>query len=351
MIRLRSAACLLCVALCPFLTAEEPAETPVVTGTALDRLGDTPPAPPPGYPSSSAALLAVQLGMVPTVDMKPELPADVELESDVKYGRVGERDLLLDVYRPKDQSEPLPLLVFIHGGGWRGGNKADYRVYAVHFAQRGYVVASVGYRLSGEAQYPAAVHDVKCAIRWLRSQAAELKIDPDRIGVVGGSAGGHLAMMIGYSADVPELDGDGGSPGVSSRVQAVVNIYGPCDLTTDFVRENAAAKNLCRGFFGGEVDELLSVYQQASPITHLTADDPPTLILHGTTDDVVPIDQSDILSARLQELEIPYVYDRLPGWPHTMDLTQACNDRAKWFMDRFLDATLKPAPESRSSQP
>jgi acetyl esterase/lipase len=235
-------------------------------------------------------------------------------------------------------------LIFIHGGGWKGGKKDDYRVYGIHYAQRGYVVASVGYRLSGEALYPAAVNDVKCAVRWMRASAEKIDVDPNRLGVVGGSAGGHLSMMIGYSSDVPELDGDGGHAGVSSRVQAVVDIYGPVDLTTDFVRENEMAKALCKSFFGGLVDEQIDLYRQASPINHLTKDDPPTLILHGTIDDVVPIDQGDMLAAKLTELKIPYVYDRLPGWPHAMDASVPVNERARWFMDRFLDRYLKGEP-------
>lgn len=323
------------------ISSAEDAAPGTVTGTALKELGETPPAPPPGFEMPAAVLIAAKTGLLPIVDMNPPLPESVELQTDIEYGKVGDRLLLLDIYRPKERAASAPLLVFIHGGGWAGGKKSDYRVYAVHFAARGYVVASVGYRLSGEKKYPAAVNDVKCAIRYLRSQAESLGIDPERSGVIGGSAGGHLAMMIGYSSDVPELEGDGGHVGVSSRVSAVVDIYGPADMTTDYVRKNKAAGNTCRSFFGASIDERLDLYEQASPIRYVTNDDPPTLIMHGTIDDIVPIEQADLLAAKLKEVGVPYIYDRLPGWPHTMDLSKVCNERALWFMDRFLDRYVK----------
>jgi len=323
----------------------EDAAVPAVSGSALKDLGDDPPQAPAGYPNSTAALLAIQLGTLKLVDRTPPVPESVELQADVEYGKVGDRSLVLDLYSPKDRSKPLPGLIFIHGGGWKGGKKDDYRVYGIHYAQRGYVVASVGYRLSGEAIYPAAVNDVKCAVRWMRASAEKIGVDPDRLGVIGGSAGGHLSMMVGYSSDVPELEGDGGNAGVSSRVQAVVDIYGPVDLTTDFVRQNQDAGSLTRRFFGGPIDEKLELFQQGSPINYVTKDDPPTLILHGTIDDTVPIDQGDMLAAKLEELKIPYVYDRLPGWPHAMDASVPVNERARWFMDRFLDRFLKGTPE------
>src|SRR5690606_12769333 len=149
-------------------------------------------------------------------------------------GDAGDRPLRLDLYSPRDLDGPAPGLIFIHGGGWKHGKKEDYRLYGLTFAQKGYVVASVQYRLSGEARYPAAIHDVKAAVRWMRSESESIGVDADRIGVAGGSAGGHLAMMLGYTSDVPTFDGDSGHEGVSSRVQAVVNIYGPTDLTTEF---------------------------------------------------------------------------------------------------------------------
>ena len=151
---------------------------------------------------------------------------------------MGQRPLKLDLYRARKRNRPASGLISIHGGGWRGGDKQVYRVHASRCAQRGYVAVSVAYRLSGEAPFPAAVEDVKCVVHWMRAKGSEHGIDPDNIAVLGGSVGGHLAMMVGYSSDVKELEGTGGHQGVSSRVQAVVNLYGPCDLTVPFAQKS-----------------------------------------------------------------------------------------------------------------
>ena len=128
-------------------------------------------------------------------------------------------------------TQPVPAVLFLHGGAWKGGYRQIYHYYCTKFAEHGFVAATASYRFTGEAPFPAAVEDVKCAVRWLRANAEKRGIDPNKIGVAGGSAGGHLAMMIGYSSDVPELEGKGGHAETSSRVQAVVDLYGPTDLT------------------------------------------------------------------------------------------------------------------------
>lgn len=322
-------------------TPAEDAAT-ITTGTALAELRAAVPAPPAGYQSEDEVKAAMIAGKVKLVNLLQVTPDSVKVEEDIVYGDAGERPLLLDLYSPKDIDGPLPGLVFIHGGGWKHGSKDDYRVYGLTFAQKGYVVASVQYRLSGEAQYPAAIHDVKAAVRWMRAHADSIGVDPEHIGVAGGSAGGHLAMMIGFTSDVPQFDGQSGNDGVSSQVQAVVDIYGPTDLTTEFARQRSTG-SLLRGFFGGTYDEKIPLYEEASPIRYVTPDDPPTLILHGTIDDVVPINQADLLAAKLNETGVPYIYDRLPGWPHAMDLANPVNERCVWFMERFFDRYLKQA--------
>jgi len=312
-----------------------------LSGTALTVITDPLPEPPAGFTDPKHAVLAVTTGLVRPINIAAQAPDGVKVTTDVEYGNVGGRSLKLDLYQPTGAQSPVPGLIFIHGGAWAGGKKDDYRYYGLLFAQKGYVVASVEYRLAAEQLYPAAVEDCKCAVRWMRSKAAEIGVNPERIAAVGGSAGGHLSMMVGYCSDVPALEGSGGHEGVSSSVQCVVNLYGPCDLTTDFVRKNAYANRVVKNFLGKSIDEDLAVYQQASPITYVDAKDPPTLILHGTIDDVVPIDQGDELAAKLKELGVPYLYDRLPGWPHAMDIAQPVNDRCVWLMERFLAAYLK----------
>ncbi|MFT4588830.1 MAG: acetyl esterase/lipase/peptidoglycan/xylan/chitin deacetylase (PgdA/CDA1 family) [Candidatus Binatia bacterium] len=290
---------------------------------------------PRGFPNTLTAKLAVGLKQIPLVDVKIADPADVQIERGVEYGRGSGRPLQLDLYSPTSlkTENPVPGLIFIHGGAWRGGKRGDYHFYGVKFAQRGYVVATISYRLLREAPFPAAVQDAKCAVRWMRANAAKLGVDPDRIAVAGGSAGGHLSMMVGYSSDVAELEGAGGHAGVSSRVQAVVNLYGPADLTTPFGVESSLVKD----FLGGRTfAEAPEAYRLASPMTHLSRNAPPTLIFHGTIDDTVPIAQADLLAERLKALGIPFRYDRLDGWPHALDVTRVVNERARKTMLEFF---------------
>lgn len=314
-----------------------------LSGTALETLGDGIPDAPAGFETTAEVMQAVLEGDVKSINRNGAVPDGVQVTGDVEFGRGGGRALVLDLYQPETRDDSVPGLIFIHGGGWAGGDKNMYRYYGGVFAQKGYVLASIGYRLSGEAPFPAALHDCKCAIRWMRANADKLGVDPDRIAVVGGSAGGHLALMVGYTADLPEFEGDGGHAGVSSGVRCVVDIYGPTDLTTDFVRENAFARGVVSRFLGASIDDDPDVYRQASPITHLDASDPPTLILHGTIDDIVPIAQSDLLAEALADRNVLYVYDRLPGWPHAMDIAQPVNDRCVLLMDRFFQQHLRKA--------
>jgi acetyl esterase/lipase len=212
-----------------------------------------------------------------------------------------------------------------------------YHYYCVRFAEHGYVAATISYRLYRVAPFPAAVEDAKCAVRWMRANAAKLGIDPDRIGVAGGSAGGHLSMMVAYAPDTSELEGAGGHGDESSRVQAVVNIYGPTDLTTEFARGNRAVSD----FLGGKsYDDAPETYRLASPITHVTKDDPPTLILHGSIDSTVPIEQAELLVERLKQTGLEYDYDRVEGWPHAMDVEANVNRHCLAKMFEFFNKHL-----------
>lgn len=331
---------LACTLSCPAIAQTAPtAVEDTATEESVDSLV-TEADPPQGYETIDEVKAAIFLGKVKLVDGEIDVPDSVVLEEGIEYGQGGGEPLKLNLYTPKGLDHPVPGLIFIHGGGWSKGSRDDYHYYCVKFAEMGYVVATVSYRLVPEWTFPAAVHDVKCAVRWVRANAEKLHVDPNQIGVVGGSAGGHLSMMIGYSSDVPELEGEGGNPNVSSRVQAVVNIYGPTDLTVDA----ATGHPTVHGFFGGKkFDEVPDDYEMASPLTHLTADDPPTLILHGTIDELVPIEQADKLAAKLKSLGIPYRYDRMPGWPHTMDLAVVVNERCREVMTKFLSEHL-PLP-------
>ncbi|NIA21582.1 MAG: alpha/beta hydrolase fold domain-containing protein [Anaerolineaceae bacterium] len=169
----------------------------------------------------------------------PRVPEGVKAFGDLEYAKVGERPLLLDLYVPEKAEGPLPLVVWVHGGGWRAGNKRFCR--ALPMTRRGYAVASIGYRLSGEAPMPAQIYDCKAAVRWLRAKAGKYNIDPKRIGAWGASAGGHLVALMGTSGGLKDLEGDLGNADQSSRVQAVCDFFGPSDLISIFERASRPA--------------------------------------------------------------------------------------------------------------
>ncbi|MCC6142497.1 MAG: alpha/beta hydrolase [Candidatus Hydrogenedentes bacterium] len=316
----------------------------------LVRLPADAPEPPRGFPTMNMGYLYFGLGWLDLIDHKGNIPIPegVVEEKDIEYGRVGDRALQLDLYYPKGLTEPATTLLFIHGGGWSSGDRSDYKYYTVRFAQKGYVVATAGYRMKGEAPFPAAVQDIKCAVRWLHANADKYHIDPDRIVPIGGSAGGHLAMMAGYADDVPTLAPQCGLDGVSSKVAAVVDLYGPSDLTVPDARDNATVTTFIKKSYADAPD----LYALASPLKHLDKNDPPTLIVQGTIDNIVPPAQSDLLAERLQELGIPYWYDRIEGMPHTLDIIRANNERVQWLIEHFLEEFVnKPRGVAPVTQP
>jgi acetyl esterase/lipase len=290
--------------------------------------------PPRGYSSRSQIFAAVAVRALRLVDTTPSLPPGVVETKGVEYGRAGDRSLQLDLYEPKGRGTTrVPGLIFIHGGAWRSGKREDYRAYTTWFAARGYVVATVSYRLQQVAKFPAALEDCKAAVRWMRANAPRLGVDPDRIVVLGGSAGGHLSMMIAYTGGDRSFEGNSGHPGVSSTVAAVVDLYGPTDLTTPF----GQAARVVWDFLSCKYDEDPELWRRASPLFHLDSNAPPTLVFHGTLDDIVPIDQADSLFTRLRELGVRHEYYRLDGWPHTMDLARPVNDFCRRRIARFLE--------------
>lgn len=304
--------------------------------TPLSQSNDEIPPMPEGYSSNLAVKAAALTGMLKLIDAdNVSIPDSVTLLEGIEYGKGGDVSLELDLYLPKESDEPKPGLIFIHGGAWQKGKRSDYAFYCVKFAEKGYAVATITYRLSGVAPFPAALEDSKCAVRWMRANAEKYGIDPDRIGVVGGSAGAHLSMMVGYTPGL--MEGEGGHADQSSAVQLVVDIYGPVDLTTESAKKAGSVKKFLQNKTYDEAPEL---YVQASPLTHLTKDAPPTLILHGTIDETVEIEQADMLDAKLKELGVPYHYEKFPGWPHTMDLAQSVNDRCVYVMEQFFQKHL-----------
>ncbi len=234
---------------------------------------------------------------------------------DIEYAVVHGVSLKLDMYLPAETPDsPQPLIVWVHGGAWRGGNKQSAKGIANLLINRGYIVASVRYRLSQEAIFPAQIHDVKGAIRWLRAHASTYNIDPARIGAWGPSAGGHLVALLGTSADLfrhrvgntaMDLEGEvGGNTQYSSTVQAVCDYFGP----TDFLRMNDfpsdidhdAAESPESMLIGATIQDHQDLSQLANPITYISPNDPPFLIVHGTADPLVAFNQSELLYGELR---------------------------------------------------
>ena len=219
---------------------------------------------------------------------------------DVTYCTVAGVDLTMDLYYPQTGGSPYPVVIYVHGGGWTSGSKrggAGMRDVPTLLAH-GYVVAAIDYRLAPAYKFPAQIEDVKCAVRYLRVHADELRIDPDRIGAYGGSAGGHLVALLG-TADDDAFSGD--CPWeASSRVQAVVDMFGPADFSLfEFIGSKKAMS-----VFGAS-DATDPIFAQASPVTWASSDDPPFLILHGDKDPVVPLSQSQSLYDYLQAAGVP----------------------------------------------
>jgi acetyl esterase/lipase len=234
-------------------------------------------------------------------------------QQDVQYGTGGGQPLLMDIARPKHGDGPFPAVVCIHGGGWRGGNKSVFRAFVKTLARQGYVAMTIRYRFAPAHRFPAQIEDAKCAVRYLRAHANELKVDSDRIGAMGGSAGGHLALLLGTTSATDDLEGQGGYGEYSSRVQAVASIAGPVDLSQPFPD---AVQQMLTDFVGGAKDQVATAYQRASPISYLSADDPPILAIHGTVDELVPYAQALLLMEACNKLGIEASLITIPGGGH-----------------------------------
>jgi len=282
--------------------------------------------------------LAIGVGLEKLVDTEPEIPATIEEIKNIEYKNVNGKSLQIDLYKPRNLNKPAPLLVFVHGGGWKGGKRSDYLVYLVDFAEKGYVTATVSYRLKNDSIYPACVQDVSDAMHWIFCNAGKYGYDPDRVAMIGGSAGGHLVLMTTYDFKEPSIPLD--SSYLATRlhkVKAVVGIYGPVDMTTPY----AQTQGLVTGFIGHPYSEKPELYWEASPAKYLRKDLPPTLIFQGTSDNLLPPSQSDTLKARLDRLGVPCEYNKLPLWPHAMDIALRPNQYMQKKMDAFFEKYLK----------
>jgi acetyl esterase/lipase len=252
----------------------------------------------------------------------------VPIEKNIVFGKGGSTDLHLDIYRPPSGTEKRMATIHIHGGGFTGGSKDTLVERVPPYAARGYVAIAVQYRLAGDAKWPSQIEDVKAAIRWTRANAKSLGVDPERIAVVGHSAGGHLALFAAGTPNRPEFEGKGGTPGVSTQVVACCAYYPATEITP---RPDGTANNLLAA--GSDA----AAHRAASPVSYITKDFPPTVIFHGTADTTIPLESSERLFKQLRDAKVPVEFHAIEGVPHVFDSNKEYAEAAAALADFFID--------------
>ncbi len=247
----------------------------------------------------------------------PEVALSGSQVKNIQYAEVGGKPLLLDLYLP-EKPEGSPLVIWVHGGGWKGGSKQN--CFVKWLSNFGYTVASINYRLVDVAKWPAQLHDCKGAVRWLRANAKTYGYNPDCVIAAGSSAGGHLVALLGTTGDNDELEGAvGGNGDQSSRVQAVVDYYG----ATDFLLRSKTQSwkvnkpgSVVYNLLGGPANQLVDKAEQASAKFHVTPDDPPLLVFHGVQDTTVLMNQTDAIEEAYAKVGLPVTVYRLENSGH-----------------------------------
>ncbi|MBI3877130.1 MAG: alpha/beta hydrolase [Verrucomicrobia bacterium] len=267
------------------------------------------------------------------------IPDDVTFERNIEYANPDDQHLQMNLARPKNGAGPFPAVLCIHGGGFRAGSREGYNKLCLTLAQHGFVAATMSYRLAPKFQFPAAVHDTKAGVRWLRANAAKLNLDPRRIGVTGGSAGGHLVQFLGVTAGVKEFEGDQ-NPGFSSAVTCVVNYYGPSDFTKSYGK-SVDAHEVLPLWLGGNVETARLRHIQSSPLNWVTPDAAPTLLIHGTEDKYVAYEQALWMRDRLAACGVEVELLTLEGAGHGFKGADA--EKAEKALLAFFEKRLKPS--------
>jgi acetyl esterase/lipase len=286
-------------------------------------------------------LLFMTISLFVAIEPSTAQEPECIVEKNITYATADGLDLKLDIAYPSTGPGPYPALVFICGNGWGWFiryNRSQYD-FAIQFAARkGYVAVTVDYRYIspyGRTKYlfPAQLHDVKCAVRWLRANAARYSIDPNHIGAIGWSSGGHLALMLGLTGSADNLEGECGDMQYSSRVQAVVNLAGPTDLSSLY-KESSLLDRMILELIGATPEEMPELYDSVSPVEYVSPDDPPVLSVQGGSDREVVPKQAEILDAKMKELGVRHTLIILPREEH----------RNFWAMNEvweFCDENLK----------
>ncbi|HMB02357.1 MAG TPA: alpha/beta hydrolase [Isosphaeraceae bacterium] len=288
-----------------------------------------------GLRVASWVALAVVTGLLVRAEgQRPDQPPGIQVSSNLVYHEAGDPVPRLDLYAPRapEPGAGRPAIIAIHGGGWRGGSKDDYGRSLMRLAEHGYVVAAIDYRLSrpGAPSWPANFEDVREAVRWLRRHAKQYGVDPGRIAALGASAGGHLAALLGTCPDD------------AARVQAVIDFYGPTDLRALYASRKRTTTSLTL-LLGGRPDECPARYESASPIHHVSADDPPMLLIHGGDDALVPLGQSRALADALARAGVPHRLIVIENARHGFGLEVQGRDLLPEIL-AFLDSAWKGSP-------
>lgn len=273
-----------------------------------------------------------------------DVPASVIERKNITYVRYGIKKLQLDLYLPSSKShKKRPAIMFVHGGGWRSGYRTNFTPFAIAMAERGYAAATVSYRLSSEALYPAAIHDVRAAIRWVRSNADRYNIDGGKIAVAGGSAGGQIASLAGVTGNDDKFDPQGKSSHIPSSVQAIINIDGLSDFTSEAARfhEDDPRKNpsAAAAWFGGRYAEKADLWHEASPIFYVSENMPPILFLISDQERF-SIGYKE-MTEKMKSSGVPYQVTRLPGTPHSFWLFDPWLQPSVAIVAQFLDQLFK----------
>ena len=263
-----------------------------------------------------------------------------DTQTDIEYAKVGETSLKLDLHRP--QGENPPLIVYVHGGGWRAGSKEDVPIADLY--DKGFAIASVDYRLSTQAVFPAQVHDIKAAIRFLRANADVFHLNTTKIAIIGSSAGGHLAALVGVSNGNPDLEGKVGEHlDQSSDVQTIVSYYGASNLETILSQSTPKGRDFripaLKLLLGDTPDKKPELARLASPVTHLDKHDPPLLLIHGDADPQMPPQQSQELAKAYESLGLPVTLILLPGSLHGG--AEFYDEERTGIVAKFLDKVLR----------
>jgi len=269
----------------------------------------------------------------------------VTIEEGVIFGSGGGRDLKCDIYTPPAETANGAGVLIIHGGGWARGDRKQLRGYGILLGRKGYAGVACEYRLSGEAKWPAQLHDVKTALRWMRANAARLGIDPAKIAVEGNSAGGHLSLMLAGTQNMAAFEGEGGNAGAGTEVAAAIAFYAPVLLgrTRTEHEVRVEGSDVVGQLLGDDISEAR--LREASPVTHVNASNPPTLLFTGNKDHLVPAAASFRMYEALNAAGAPVELHTYNGAPHAFDavpeLGRQCADIMALFLDRHV---VRPRP-------